>query len=41
LKSVGLFPWFTPKFVKQRAHIADDIREAATADVAATKAGEV
>jgi 3-methyl-2-oxobutanoate hydroxymethyltransferase len=38
---VGLFPWFTPKFVKQRAHIAEDIRAAATAYVAATRAGEV
>jgi len=37
---IGLFPWFVPKFVKQRAHIADDIRAAATAYVAATKAGE-
>jgi 3-methyl-2-oxobutanoate hydroxymethyltransferase len=38
---IGLFPWFVPKFVHQRAHIADDIRAAATAYIAATRAGEV
>jgi len=31
---VGQFPWFTPKFVTQRAHIADDIRRAATEYIA-------
>jgi 3-methyl-2-oxobutanoate hydroxymethyltransferase len=34
---VGLFPWFTPKFVTQRAHIGQDIRAAAEAYIAATK----
>ena len=38
---IGLFPWFTPKFVTQRAHIADDIRNAAAAYIAATKKGSV
>ncbi|MDB6175317.1 MAG: pyruvate/phosphoenolpyruvate kinaselike domain [Chthoniobacteraceae bacterium] len=36
---VGLFPWFTPKFVTQRARIADDIRAAAAAFILATKTG--
>ncbi len=36
---IGLFPWFTPKFVTQRARIADDIRSAASAYISTTKAG--
>jgi 3-methyl-2-oxobutanoate hydroxymethyltransferase len=34
---VGLFPWFTPKFVRQRAHVAEDIRSAVRAYIADTK----
>ncbi len=36
---IGLFPWFTPKFVTPRAQIAESIRAAATAFITATKAG--
>ena len=25
---IGLFPWFTPKFAKPQAHVAEDIRGA-------------
>jgi 3-methyl-2-oxobutanoate hydroxymethyltransferase len=28
---IGMFPWFTPRFVKPRAHCADDIKAAVTA----------
>jgi 3-methyl-2-oxobutanoate hydroxymethyltransferase len=38
---IGMFPWFTPKFTTPRARVADDIRAAATAYIAATKAGKV
>jgi 3-methyl-2-oxobutanoate hydroxymethyltransferase len=34
---LGLFPWFTPKFVKPHAHVADQIRAATTAFIAETK----
>ena len=34
---IGLFPWFVPKFVRPRAHVAEDIRQAATAFIAETK----
>lgn len=34
---IGLFPWFTPKFVKRRASIAEHIREATKDFVADTK----
>jgi 3-methyl-2-oxobutanoate hydroxymethyltransferase len=34
---IGLFPWFVPKFVQPRAHVAEDIRQAAAAFVAETK----
>lgn len=34
---VGLFPWFTPKFVKSRAHAGDEIRRAATEFVRSVK----
>jgi 3-methyl-2-oxobutanoate hydroxymethyltransferase len=36
---IGLFPWFVPKFVQPRAHVAEDIRQAAAAFVAETKSG--
>jgi 3-methyl-2-oxobutanoate hydroxymethyltransferase len=26
---IGLYPWFTPKFVSPEAHVADEIRRAA------------
>lgn len=35
---IGMFPWFTPKFVKQRAEVAEDIRRAVNAFVAEIKA---
>lgn len=38
---IGLFPWFVPKFVHQRAQVAEEIRTAAAAFIAATKAGEL
>ncbi|MBV9009229.1 MAG: 3-methyl-2-oxobutanoate hydroxymethyltransferase [Verrucomicrobia bacterium] len=34
---IGLFPWFTPKFVAQEAHVAEQIRAAATAFVDRTR----
>jgi len=34
---IGLFPWFVPKFVQPRAHVAEDIRKAAAAFIAETK----
>lgn len=34
---IGLFPWFTPKFVQPRARVADDIRAAAAAFCAEIK----
>jgi 3-methyl-2-oxobutanoate hydroxymethyltransferase len=34
---IGLFPWFTPKFVAPRAKVAEEIRAAATEFVRATK----
>ncbi|HYR57645.1 MAG TPA: 3-methyl-2-oxobutanoate hydroxymethyltransferase [Chthoniobacteraceae bacterium] len=34
---IGLFPWFTPKFAKPRARVADDIRRAVAGYLAATK----
>jgi len=36
---IGLFPWFTPKFVSPAARVADEIRRAATAFVDRTRAG--
>lgn len=35
---IGTFPWFTPKFAKPQAHLAAQIREAAAAYIAETKA---
>jgi 3-methyl-2-oxobutanoate hydroxymethyltransferase len=34
---IGLFPWFVPKFVRPRAQVAEEIRQAAGAFVAETK----
>jgi len=36
---IGLFPWFTPKFVSPEARVADEIRRAAAAFVDRTRAG--
>ena len=36
---IGLFPWFTPKFVSPEARVADDIRRAAQAFIRRTKSG--
>jgi 3-methyl-2-oxobutanoate hydroxymethyltransferase len=36
---IGLFPWFTPKFVAQEAHVADEIRRAARAFIDRTRSG--
>ena len=36
---IGLFPWFTPKFVSPAARVADEIRRAATAFVERTRSG--
>jgi 3-methyl-2-oxobutanoate hydroxymethyltransferase len=34
---IGLFPWFTPKFVQPHGHVAEQIRSAAAAFIAETK----
>ncbi|HEY2139971.1 MAG TPA: 3-methyl-2-oxobutanoate hydroxymethyltransferase [Chthoniobacterales bacterium] len=34
---IGLFPWFTPKFVSPEARVADEIRRAAQAFIRRTK----
>ena len=36
---IGLFPWFTPKFVSPEARVADDIRRAATVFIERTRNG--
>ena len=36
---IGLFPWFTPKFVSPEARVADEIRKATQIFIARTKAG--
>ena len=36
---IGLFPWFTPKFVSPAARVADEIRRAATAFIERTRNG--
>jgi 3-methyl-2-oxobutanoate hydroxymethyltransferase len=36
---IGLFPWFTPKFVSPEARVADDIRKATQIFIARTKSG--
>jgi 3-methyl-2-oxobutanoate hydroxymethyltransferase len=35
---IGLFPWFTPKFVAPAARVADEIRRAAATFIARTRA---
>ncbi len=35
---IGMFPWFTPKFVKPEANVAAEIRKAATAFIERTRA---
>ncbi len=37
---IGLFPWFTPKFVSPQARVADEIRNAARAFIERTRASE-
>ncbi len=36
---IGLFPWFTPKFVAPAARVADEIRRATTAFIERTRSG--
>jgi 3-methyl-2-oxobutanoate hydroxymethyltransferase len=36
---IGLFPWFTPKFVSPEARVADEIRRAAMAFIERTRTG--
>jgi 3-methyl-2-oxobutanoate hydroxymethyltransferase len=36
---IGLFPWFTPKFVSQEARVAEEIRKATQIFIARTKSG--
>jgi 3-methyl-2-oxobutanoate hydroxymethyltransferase len=36
---IGLFPWFTPKFVSPQARVADEIRRAAAAFIEQTRSG--
>jgi 3-methyl-2-oxobutanoate hydroxymethyltransferase len=36
---IGLFPWFTPKFVSPAARVAEEIRRAATAFIERTRSG--
>jgi len=38
---IGLFPWFTPKFVSPEARVADEIRKAARAFIERTCAGRL
>src|SRR5581483_4794907 len=35
---IGLFPWFTPKFVSPEARVAEEIRRAARAFIERTRA---
>ena len=37
---IGLFPWFTPKFVSPEARVAEEIRRAARAFIERTKGGD-
>jgi 3-methyl-2-oxobutanoate hydroxymethyltransferase len=37
---IGLFPWFTPKFVSPEAHVADEIRKAVQVFIGRTKSDE-
>jgi len=36
---IGLFPWFTPKFVSPEAHVAEEIRHATRAFIERTRGG--
>jgi len=36
---IGLFPWFTPKFVSPAARVADEIRQATVAFIERTRSG--
>jgi 3-methyl-2-oxobutanoate hydroxymethyltransferase len=36
---IGLFPWFTPKFVKPEANVSAEIRKAAAAFIERTRSG--
>jgi 3-methyl-2-oxobutanoate hydroxymethyltransferase len=38
---IGLFPWFTPKFVSPQARVAEEIRKAARAFIERTRAGRL
>jgi 3-methyl-2-oxobutanoate hydroxymethyltransferase len=38
---IGLFPWFTPKFVSPEARVADEIRKAVQVFIGRTKSGGV
>jgi len=38
---IGLFPWFTPKFVSPEARVADEIRRAVQVFIGRTKSGGV
>jgi 3-methyl-2-oxobutanoate hydroxymethyltransferase len=38
---IGLFPWFTPKFVSPEARVADEIRKAVQIFIGRTKSGEL
>src|SRR6267143_73170 len=38
---IGLFPWFTPKFVSPEARVADEIRKAARAFIERTRGASV
>jgi 3-methyl-2-oxobutanoate hydroxymethyltransferase len=37
---IGLFPWFTPKFVSPEARVADEIRKAVQIFIGRTRSGE-
>ncbi|MFL6589171.1 MAG: 3-methyl-2-oxobutanoate hydroxymethyltransferase [Chthoniobacterales bacterium] len=37
---IGLFPWFTPKFVSPKARVADEIRRAVQGFIGGTKSGD-
>jgi len=37
---IGLFPWFTPKFVSPEARVADEIRRAVQVFIGRTKSGD-
>src|SRR3982751_3725208 len=38
---IGLFPWFTPKFVSPAARVADQIRQAAISFIERTRSGSL